>query len=220
MGRARDLADTAAGGALAARVTAVEANDVVVAGQISALTTSVDTANANASAAVAGLALKAKLPLYHRLGPGQENPNGPSIQITTAAFTAWKDIWKMAVPFALNIGDILTVASEMEIRNDATYLTEIVTSMILTANGALNEGQDIDGTGIYIGPGNGHNVTPVPGGAHYTNVPRVSVYKMLAAYATPYIYVRARCRSGEATGGEFCTSMAGYGHLSLTVTPA
>lgn len=153
-------------------------------------------------------------PRTYRTAPGAEG--GPSVLITLGAFTVWVDIFKYALPISLAVGDILMVEAQTEIRNDAAFNVEFVTSLFVSNASSIATGTDIDGTGVYIGELNGHDVDPT---MHYFDTPKSGVITIGTAIATPYVYFRVRCRSTAAVGTDYANIMNGYGHMTMTVFP-
>ena len=161
-----------------------------------------------------GLEYGMQQPRTYRTAPGAEG--GPSVLITLGGFTVWVDIFKLALPISLGVGDIIMVEAQTEVRNDAAFNVEFVTGLLVSNASSISSSVDIDGTGVYIGELNGHDVDPT---MHYFDTPKMGVLTIASAIATPYVYFRVRCRSTAAVGTDYANIMNGYGHMTVTVFP-
>lgn len=160
-----------------------------------------------------GLETGMQQPLLYRSAFGGEATN--DLQITTADFSNWGTIFVLALP-ALFVDDQISVAAGAQIRNNAAFRVEVVQAVVLSNVAAINAGDPIDGTGVYIVPGTGHNIDNP--GNHYYDVPKCAKYKLLGNYATPYLHYRVRAR-GPSVGTDYVTVLNGYGHLDVQIFP-
>jgi len=153
-------------------------------------------------------------PRFQRTTPGAEG--GPSVLITLGGFTVWVDIFKLALSTSLEVGDILMVEAQCEVRNDAAFNVEFVTGLLVTSASSISASADFGGSGAFIGELNGHDVDPT---MHYFDTPKSGVISITSPIASPYVYFRVRCRSTSAVGTDYANIMNGYGHMTVTVFP-
>jgi hypothetical protein len=153
-------------------------------------------------------------PRFQVTAPGSEVDS--TVLVTLGSFTVWKRVLTLALSTSLKAGDFIFAHTDMEIRNDSSINVEIVTGFLLSPTAVPNEGDDLPSGGQWLAPLNGHDIDPQ---THYYNTPKVGGIIVPADMATPYIMLRVRCRSTDATGAETCTILPGYGKITAMIFP-
>ena len=135
-----------------------------------------------------------------------------TVPITQASETEIRNLYCVQLP-NLEVGDVLYISGNAEIRNDANYNVEFVAFFTLGASIAGPHDYAAP-DGVLLDPLNGTDINPQ---MHYYQPNKSQPYVVQTAMAAPRLCMRIRCRSTAATGGEFATIMHGYGELSVMI---
>ena len=138
------------------------------------------------------------------------------VTVTDGSTTNWQIVYSVNVG-PLKAGDILSVACDGEVKNDNLFVTEMVSSIVLTPD-AIPSSSDLNPGGYFIVPPNGENIDKAT--RHYARLTKAAHFRVPADMPVALVQCRIRARSSFPGTGNVLNIMGpGYGGLQVLRFP-